>query len=52
MLKLRVYKNTDATVIVKWLKNEFVFHQWNANRYASYPCMGETWNCIEMEIIR
>lgn len=37
MIELRLYKNTDADIIVKWLKNEYAFRQWCADRYESYP---------------
>lgn len=37
MLELRLYKNTDANIIVNWLKNEYAFRQWSADRYKSYP---------------
>lgn len=37
MLELRQYKSYDAQVIVKWLKNEYAFRQWSADRYESYP---------------
>lgn len=44
MLKLRLYKNTDAQVIVKWLKNEYAFRQWSADRYDSYPITADDMN--------
>lgn len=50
MIALRKYKSCDAQTIAKWLKNEYDFRQWSADRYESYPCMGENWNCIETEI--
>lgn len=37
MLRLRPYKKSDAHEIVKWIKNEFTFHQWSADRYDHYP---------------
>lgn len=37
MLDLRLYKNTDAQTIVNWLKNEYAFRQWSADRYERYP---------------
>lgn len=52
MLVLRHYMDSDAGVITQWLRNEYAFRQWSADRYESYQCMGETWNCIEMEVIR
>lgn len=50
MIALRKYKSCDAQTIAKWLKNEYDFRQLSADRYESYPCMGENWNCIETEI--
>lgn len=37
MLKLRPYKACDAQEITKWLKNEYAFRQWSADRYEKYP---------------
>ncbi len=37
MLRLRPYKECDAQNIVKWIKNEFAFRQWSADRYEKYP---------------
>lgn len=37
MFDLKLYKNSDAQVIVKWLRNEYAFRQWSADRYESYP---------------
>lgn len=37
MLRLRPYKDCDAQYIVKWIKNEFAFRQWSADRYERYP---------------
>lgn len=44
MLELRLYKNTDANIIVKWLKSEYAFRQWSADRYKSYPITAEDMN--------
>lgn len=44
MLKLRLYKNTDAQFIVKWLKNENSFRQWSADRYEKYPITPDDMN--------
>lgn len=44
MLKLRLYKNTDAQIIVKWLKNEYAFRQWSADRYKCYPITADDMN--------
>ena len=37
MLSLRPYKACDAEVITKWLKDEYAFLQWSADRYEKYP---------------
>ena len=45
MLRLRPYKACDAQVITKWLKDEFTFRQWSADRYEKYPITPEDMNC-------
>lgn len=37
MPELRLYKNTDAQIITKWIKNEYAFRQWSADRYERCP---------------
>lgn len=37
MFELRQYNKNDAKYIVNWIKNEFAFRQWSADRYESYP---------------
>ena len=37
MLRLRPYKACDAQIITRWLKNEYAFRQWSADRYDKYP---------------
>ena len=44
MLRLRKYKACDAQVITKWLKNEYAFRQWSADRYESYPITSDDMN--------
>lgn len=44
MFDLKLYKNSDAQVIVKWLRNEYAFRQWSADRYESYPITAEDMN--------
>lgn len=44
MLRLRPYKNCDAKTIVKWIKDEFAFRQWCADRYDHYPITAEDIN--------
>ena len=44
MLRLRPYKACDAEIIVTWLKNEYVFRQWSADRYEVYPLTAQEMN--------
>lgn len=44
MLRLRPYKALDAQTITKWLKNEYAFRQWSADRYEKYPITAEDMN--------
>lgn len=44
MLKLRPYKACDAQKITKWLKNEYAFRQWSADRYEKYPITPDDMN--------
>ena len=37
MLRLRPYKPCDAAIITSWLKTEYAFRQWSADRYERYP---------------
>lgn len=51
---LREYKETDANVILSWIKNEREFRLWSADRYETYPIVAydETWDCVEMVLVR
>jgi len=44
MLELRKYKNSDAKYIVSWLKSEYAFRQWSADRYENYPITADDMN--------
>ncbi len=44
MLRLRPYKECDANVIASWIKDEFGFRQWSADRYDHYPVTGDDIN--------
>lgn len=44
MLRLRPYKPCDADKITTWLKNEYAFRQWSADRYEKYPITAEDMN--------
>lgn len=44
MLRLRPYKPCDAQVITKWLKNEYAFRQWSADRYERFPIAPDDMN--------
>lgn len=44
MFEIRKYKNTDAQIITKWVKNEYAFRQWSADRYEKYPITANDMN--------
>ncbi len=44
MLRLRPYKACDAEIITKWIKNEYAFRQWSADRYEKYPITSNDMN--------
>lgn len=44
MLRLRPYKACDAEEITKWIKNEYSFRQWSADRYDKYPITPDDMN--------
>lgn len=44
MLRLRPYKACDAHAITKWIKNEYAFRQWSADRYDRYPITPDDMN--------
>ena len=44
MLDLRHYTDGDACVITQWLRNEYAFRQWSADRYENYPITAEDMN--------
>lgn len=44
MMRLRPYKACDAQVITTWLKNEYAFRQWSADRYEKYPITPDDMN--------
>lgn len=41
MLRLRPFKNQDASDILSWIKDEEAFRKWSADRYQSYPAKPE-----------
>lgn len=43
-MELRQYKTDDARSIVKWLKSEYAFRQWSADRYERYPITADDMN--------
>lgn len=43
-MRLRPYKACDAQTITKWLKSEYAFRQWSADRYEKYPITAEDMN--------
>lgn len=44
MLRLRPYKTSDASTIVKWAKDEITFRKWSSDRYDNYPITAEDIN--------
>ena len=44
MFKLRQFRVSDAQTITSWLKNEYAFRQWSADRYESYPITADDMN--------
>lgn len=44
MLHMRPYQPEDAEHILSWIKNEYAFRQWSADRYERYPAMPEDMN--------
>lgn len=44
MLDLRHYTDGDACVITQWLRNEYAFRQWSADRYENYPITADDMN--------
>lgn len=44
MLRFRPYKPCDAPAIVSWIKDEFSFRQWCADRFDHYPLTAEMLN--------
>lgn len=44
IIRLRPYKECDAQYIVKWIKDEYAFHQWSANRLKKFPLAPEDLN--------
>lgn len=44
MLVLRHYMDSDACVITQWLRSEYAFRQWSADRYESYPITADDMN--------
>jgi predicted N-acetyltransferase YhbS/predicted acetyltransferase len=43
-MRLRPYKACDAGTIVKWIKNEYAFRQWSADKFEAYPINAEMLN--------
>lgn len=43
-MELRKYKTSDAKAILNWLKNEYAFRQWSADRYEKYPITPDDMN--------
>ena len=44
MLRLRPYKPCDAKTIVSWIRDEYAFRQWSADRFDQYPLTADALN--------
>ena len=44
MLKLRPYRPGDAAAIVTWIRDEYAFRQWCADRFEHYPLTPDALN--------
>ncbi|MBQ9944268.1 MAG: GNAT family N-acetyltransferase [Clostridia bacterium] len=44
MLRFRPYKPCDAKTIVSWIRNEYAFRQWCADRFDHYPLTADELN--------
>jgi RimJ/RimL family protein N-acetyltransferase len=44
MLRLRPYKTCDAAKIVTWIKDEYSFRQWCADRFEIFPITAQMMN--------
>lgn len=43
-MRFRPYKDSDAAVILSWLRTEEEFRKWSADRYKDYPAKPEDMN--------
>lgn len=41
MLKLRTFRDSDADVIIGWIRDERALRTWSADRYGDYPIRAE-----------
>lgn len=44
MMRLRPYKACDAQTITQWIRDEYAFRQWSADRYEKYTITPEDMN--------
>lgn len=44
MIRLRPYKACDAQTITQWIKDEYAFRQWSADRYEKFPITSDDMN--------
>lgn len=45
-ITLREYESNDAKTIVTWLKDEYAFRQWCADRYGNFPITADDMNVL------
>lgn len=43
-MRIRPYKACDAKTIVQWIKSEYAFRQWCADRFQAFPISAEMMN--------
>jgi len=50
MFSLRIYRESDADIILGWLSDEKSFRQWSADKYKDYPAKAEDMNAFYREV--
>lgn len=49
MIRFRPYKTCDAEKIVSWVKDEYAFRQWSADRFGDFPMTADALNSYYAE---
>lgn len=50
MLRLRPYKNTDASAVVSWIDSEGLFDEWSLGELGDYPPDVDTFNAFSQKV--